>query len=55
MTALVPCELDTVIFPVTFSEALGLKVTFREAFCAAVKVNGVVIPVAVKSVAFTLT
>ena len=55
ITALAPCELDTVIFPVTFSELVGLKVTFIGALCPAARVKGVVIPVAVKSVAFTVT
>jgi hypothetical protein len=55
ITALAPCELDTVIFPVTFSALVGLKVTLNGALCPAAKVKGAVIPVAVKFVAFTLT
>jgi hypothetical protein len=55
ITALVPCELETVIFPVTFSEAVGLKVTFMGVLCPAAKVIGVVSPLVVKSLALTLT
>jgi hypothetical protein len=54
-TALAPCELDTVIFPVTFSVLVGLKVTFIGVLCPAAKVEGAVIPVAVKFAAFTVT
>lgn len=55
MTAFAPCELATVMFPVTFSEALGLNVTFIDVFCPAANVTGVVIPVTLKSFALTLT
>jgi len=54
-TALAPCELETVMFPVTFSEVVGLKETLRVAFCPAAKVRGVVMPLAAKSLAFTAT
>jgi hypothetical protein len=43
------------MFPVMFSEALGLKVTFIEAFWPAAKVTGKDMPLAVKSLAFTAT
>lgn len=55
ITALVPCELETVTFPVTFSEAVGLKVTLRLVLCPAANVVGVVSPLAAKSFALTLT
>src|SRR5271169_619655 len=54
MTALAPCELMTVIFPVIFSEAVGLKATFIAAFWPAAIVTGVVMPLTVKSLAFTV-
>ena len=43
------------MFPVTFSEELGLNVTFIDAFCPAANVIGVFIPLTVKSFALTLT
>jgi hypothetical protein len=55
ITALAPWELATVIFPVTFSEEAGWNVTFKEALCPAANVSGAVIPLAVISVALTLT
>ena len=55
ITALAPCELVTVILPEICSEALGLNETFNAAFWPAFSVSGVVIPVAEKSFAFTLT
>ena len=47
--------MDTVTFPVTLSEAEGLKVTVRVALCPAAKVVEVVSPLVVKSFALTLT
>lgn len=55
ITAFAPCELDKVMFPVTFSEALGLNITFIDVFCPAASVIGVVIPLTLKSFALTLT
>lgn len=55
MTALVPCVVDTVTFPVTLSEAEGLKAKFKDAFCPGVRVIGVEIPLAVTSLALTVT
>lgn len=55
ITVFAPCEFDTVMFPVTFSEALGLNVTFIDVFCPAARVIGVVIPLTLKSLALTLT
>ena len=49
ITALFPCEVETVIFPVTFSDALGLNETVNVALCPAAKVSGVPIPLAAKS------
>ena len=54
-TALEPCELATVIFPLTLSEAVGLKETLMTALCPAAKASPDAIPVAVKSFAFTVT
>lgn len=54
-TAVAPCEVVTVRFPVTFSEAEGVKVTLRVRLWPADKVRGVVMPVAEKSLAFTAT
>ena len=42
------------MFPVTSSEAEGLKTTFIPAFCPAAKVRGAVKPPTVKSLAFTV-
>ena len=47
--------MDTVIFPVTFSDADGVKVTVIVALCPAAKVRGVVMPLVVKSFALTVT
>lgn len=55
MTALAPCELATEILPEICSEAVGLNDTFITAFCPALRVSGVEIPLAAKSLAFTLT
>src|SRR5271169_1558217 len=44
----------TVTFPVMLSEAVGLKEMFRTAFCPAPNANGVEIPLAAKSLAFTV-
>lgn len=55
ITAFVPCALATVIFPVTFSEEIGLNVMFIDVFCPAASVTGVVIPLTLKSFALTLT
>ena len=55
MTALEPCELETVMFPVTFSEAVGLKDTLITALCPAPKESPPAIPLAEKSLAFTVT
>lgn len=53
-TTLLPCELVTVTFPVTVSEAVGLKATFSVAFCPGAKVVGVDMPLIVTSFALTL-
>jgi hypothetical protein len=55
ITALAPCEVDTVTFPVTFSDAVGLNETFSVVLCPAVSVSGVVTPLSVKSLALTVT
>ena len=54
-TALEPCELATVIFPLTLSEAVGLKDTLITALCPAAKASPDAIPVVAKSFAFTVT
>jgi hypothetical protein len=54
MTVLAPCEFVTVAFPLTCSEASGLKVTFSVALCPALTLSGVVIPLAEKSFPLTL-
>jgi hypothetical protein len=54
-TALAPDELETVMFPLTCSEAVGLKVTLITAFCPAPRVSGAVIPLTTMSLALTLT
>ncbi len=54
MTALAPWLLAMVILPVMFSDALGLNDTVNAAFCPATNVAGVVMPVALKSFAFTV-
>ena len=43
------------MLPVMFSEAVGLNDTLMAAFCPAAKVTGVVIPLTLKSFAFTAT
>lgn len=53
-TALAPCELATVMLPVIFSEAVGLKDTLITAFRPAANVIGVEIPLTPKSLAFTV-
>ncbi len=53
MTVLAPWELETVMFPVIFSETVGLNDMLIEAFCPAANVNGVVMPLVLKSLAFT--
>ena len=55
ITTEVPCELVTVIFPVTFSEAVGLNVTLITALPPAAIVVVFETPLAEKSFAFTLT
>lgn len=55
MTVLAPCVLATVMFPVTFSEALGRNATFNGAVWPDASVKGVVIPLTLKSLALTLT
>lgn len=54
-TALAPCELVTVMFPVTFSDAVGLNVTLIVALCPAPKASPDAIPLAAKSFALTVT
>ena len=55
ITAAAPCEVVTVIFPVTFSEAVGLNVTLITALPPAAIVVVFETPLAEKSFAFTLT
>jgi hypothetical protein len=55
ITALPPCELVTVIFPLTVSSAAGLKVTFMVCVCPGVSVAGRVIPASVTFLALTVT
>jgi hypothetical protein len=55
MTALVPCVVVTVTFPVTVSDPEGLNVTLIAAFCPGVNVCPLVIPLALTSFALTLT
>ena len=55
ITAVAPCVLATVMLPVMFSAALGLKVTLSGALCPAASVTGAVIPLTTKSLAFTVT
>jgi hypothetical protein len=45
----------TAILPVTFSAAVGLNITPKEALCPAARVIGVVIPLIAKFFAFTVT
>lgn len=52
-TALEPCELETVTFPVTDSALFGAKVTFIAALIPAPSVKGVVMPLALTSLALT--
>jgi hypothetical protein len=54
IVALVPCKLITVMFPVMFSEAVGLKATLMAAFCPDAKMTGAVSPLTAKSFAFTV-
>ena len=55
ITSLVPCEVATVMLPVTFSEAVGLNDTFMVAPLPAASVTGMVIPLTAKFLAFTVT
>jgi hypothetical protein len=54
MTSVVPWEVATVMLPVTFSEAVGLKDTFIDALLPAPSVTGIVIPLTAKFLAFTV-
>ena len=45
----------TETLPPTLPEAVGAKVTLREALCPAARVNGVDIPLAAKPLPVTLT
>lgn len=54
ITALVPCELATVMLPAMFSALFGLNTTLIVAFCPAFNVTGAVIPLTVTSFALTL-
>ena len=54
-TTLEPCAVVTVTFPVTVSAAFGANVRLRVAVCPAVKVIGVVMPLAVTSLALRVT
>jgi hypothetical protein len=53
--ALAPCELETETLPLTVSELAGVNVRVIAAFCPALRVSGVVIPLTFTSFAFTLT
>jgi hypothetical protein len=55
MTALAPCVLETVTFPLTLSVVVGLKLTVIDVVCEGVKVTGVVIPETLTSFALTVT
>lgn len=54
ITALAPCVLATVMLPLMFSDAVGLKETVIVAFVPGANVEGVAIPVVLKSFAFTV-
>jgi hypothetical protein len=54
-TVLVPCELETETLPVTVSELAGVNVKVIAAFCPALSVSGIVIPLTFTSFALTLT
>jgi hypothetical protein len=54
-TAVEPCELDTVMLPVMFSDADGLKTTLIAALWPAPMVSPAAMPLAEKSLAFTVT
>ena len=54
ITADEPLELETVIFPVIFSDAVGLKLTLIAAFWPAFRVSGMLIPETLKSFALTV-
>ena len=54
-TAVEPCELATAMLPVMFSEADGLKATLSAALWPAPIVSPAAIPLAEKSLAFTVT
>jgi hypothetical protein len=54
-TAVEPCELDTVMLPVMFSDADGLNTTLIAALWPAPIVSPAAIPLAEKSLAFTVT
>jgi hypothetical protein len=54
MTSLIPSEVVTVTFPVTCSEAFGLKVTFITAFCPDASELGAEMPLTEKSLALTV-
>jgi hypothetical protein len=54
-TAVEPCELATTMLPVMFSEAAGLNTTLIVALWPAPMVSPAAIPLAAKSLAFTVT
>jgi len=55
MTALAPSVFETVTFPLTFSLAVGSKLTVIDVAWEGVKVTGVVIPETITSFALTVT
>jgi hypothetical protein len=55
MTALAPCVLVMVTFPLTLSLVVGLKFTVIDVVCAGVRVTGVVMPETLTSFALTVT
>ena len=55
MTALAPSVFETVTFPLTFSLAVGSKLTVIDVACEGVRVTGVVIPETLTSFALTVT
>ena len=55
ITTAAPCELETVMLPLMFSEAVGLNETLMVALCPAASVSGVVTPLSEKSLAFAVT
>ena len=54
ITAFAPCELATVMLPVTASEVAGVNVTLNEAVCPGPMTLGVVMPLTWKFFAFTV-